>query len=78
MSRARVTTLTFCYVFISSEAETLCRLLLPCCLRYFDNILVGHISGQVGVSHARRATLALFYFLYTPLNKFLSQFLCTQ
>ena len=38
-----------------------------------DNILMGHISGQVGVSHARKTTHALFFFFYTPLNKCLSQ-----
>ena len=33
----------------------------PILSEIIDNILVGHISGQVRVSHARRATL-LYYF----------------
>ena len=49
--------------------------IIPVLTEIIDNILVGHISDQAGVPIARRTTPALFFFLYTPLNKFLSRIL---
>ena len=35
----------------------------PILFEILDNIWYGHISGELGVSHARRTTFALYFFL---------------
>ena len=57
---------TFFGMYLTSLKLKSCTSLYSYCLRLFDIIWQGHISGPVGVLHARRTTLALFFSSYLP------------
>ena len=63
MSHVRETTNTFFIMYLSPLRPNLVQAITPILFEIFDNIWLGHISGHVGVLHARRTALALFFFL---------------